>query len=243
MNTVELDLKKMSTPWDEVYAIAGALPATSWVLVGGLMVQAHACLAGMETRVTTDVDVLIDVMSSNANVISVVRGLQELEFVPQEPGLVGAAFHRMKKSELIVDILVAEHLPSRKRQAAKVGKWPILQALGGAQALERRMPVQLISHQEAREIFVPDLLGALILKAAAYSADRRDRARHLQDAALLASLMVDPVVEFERLRGSDSKRIRSIVMPLNDINHSAWQALLPEQRINGLSALKVLSGS
>ena len=51
------------------------------------------------------------------------------------------------------------------------------------------------SHQMApttRAVSVPSAFGALILKAAAYQSDSRDRDRHLQDAALLLAAIDDP---------------------------------------------------
>ena len=47
-------------PWPQAFEIAHELPADRWALVGGLMVQAHALAAGIETtRVTVGVDVAV----------------------------------------------------------------------------------------------------------------------------------------------------------------------------------------
>ena len=241
MSIAEIDVEQMTPPWDEVFKIAGSFRGGSWILVGGLMVQAHAQIAGMESRATTDIDMLVDVMSSNANIGKVVGGLKEMGFVPQEPGLRGAAFHRMRKEELIVDILIAEHLPSRKKEVARVNRWPILETPSGTQALERQMPIHLSFNKELREIFIPDLLGAVILKAAAYGADNRGRTRHLEDAALLASLISDHATELERLQGSDKKRLKVIASALSDENNPAWLKLPEKQRINGMDTLRIFT--
>lgn len=240
-SSMKLNVNKMLPPWNRVYDIAGVLPDDSWLLVGGLMVQAHAQLTGLESRATTDIDMLINVMASNSNISKVVRGLESTGFYAQEPGLRGSPFHRMRKDDLVVDILVAEHLPSRKRDAAKVNNWPIMEAPSGAQAFERQMPVILECGAEHRVIHIPDLLGALILKAAAYGVDRRDGFRHLEDAALLASLITNHATELERLKGSDKKRLRNIAEALRDENNPAWLKLSGELRINGQDTLRILA--
>jgi len=90
---------------------------------------------------------------------------------------------------------------------------------------------------------IPDLLGALILKAAAYASDNRDRGRHLEDAALLLSLIDDPVGEKMRMHGSDSRRLRKLSEALGGVNAEAWLQLPIERRQQGQDNLKILCGS
>lgn len=241
LSSTTLNINTMPPLWNKVYDIAGMLPDNSWLLVGGLMVQVHAQLAGLESRATTDIDMIINVMASSSNIVKVVKGLECMGFSPQEPGLRGSPFHRMRKNDLVVDILVAEHLPSKKRDAAKVNNWRIMEAPSGSQALERQMLVVLEYKEGQRVIHVPDLLGALILKAAAYRADQRDSFRHLEDVALLASLITDHASELGRLKGSDKKRLRNITESLRDKNNPAWLKLSSEIRINGQDTLRILS--
>ena len=111
MQSAELNMDPMVRPWDTVGEISDLIPMESWMLVGGLMTQAHAMLAGYESRATHDINVLIDVMASASNVSYVVKKLQEVGFEPQEPGVRGTAFHRMRRGALIADVLVADHLP------------------------------------------------------------------------------------------------------------------------------------
>lgn len=105
-------------------------------------------------------------------------------FALKEPGLRGTAFHRMTCEARIVGILVADHLPSGKARSAKVNRWPMMEIAGGAQAIERGMDLALAHEDGSIRIRTPDLLGALVLKSAAYCADRRDRHRHLSMASL-----------------------------------------------------------
>lgn len=54
--------------WKTVLDISELVPQDSWMLVGGLMTQVHAGLAGMRSRATDDVDMLVDVLASARNI-------------------------------------------------------------------------------------------------------------------------------------------------------------------------------
>ena len=74
-------------PWPLVVEVATTLPVGSWVLVGGLMVQLHARVAGVDAvRPTEDVDALVDVMAAGVTVSSIADRLRELGFEIVEPG-------------------------------------------------------------------------------------------------------------------------------------------------------------
>jgi len=228
-------------PWDTVVKIADCIKPEKWVLVGGLMVQAHAMIAGRYVRATSDIDMLIDVMADTKNIHTVIYGLESLGFELKEPGLRGTAFHRMMKEELIVDLLIADHLPSNKRRLSVVNRWPMLEVSGGAQAVERKSRLNIFSDGSSVSIITPDLLGALIMKAAAYISDTRDAERHLQDVALLSSLVKDHVAFIDRLHGSDKKRLRAVAAMLKSPNNSAWLLLDPHDRTAGIDTLRILT--
>ncbi|MEG1561520.1 MAG: hypothetical protein RR323_03855, partial [Raoultibacter sp.] len=88
---------------------------------------------------------------------------------------------------------------------------------------------------------IPNLLGALVLKSAAYCADWRDRHRHLDDVALLSSLITDHKEVLDELHGSDRKRLRAAAEALSDPNDSAWMKLNPENQKAGQMTLHILS--
>jgi hypothetical protein len=228
-------------PWDTVINLAEIIDPESWLLVGGLMVQAHAMLAGYESRATSDIDMLIDVMADSTSVRRVIAALESIGFEKQEPGLRGTAFHRLKQGEFVVDVLVADHLPSGKRRSAMVDVWPMMEIPGGAQAIERRMQVTLATATGESTIYTPNLLGSLILKSAAYAADKRDRERHLEDIALLSSLITDHSQVLDELHGSDRKRLRTASAALKNPNHPAWLKLDEVDRERGQETLRILS--
>lgn len=229
------------TPVKMMLDIAEHVPKASWVLVGGLMVQILAGLSGYSSRATKDVDMLIDVMASTNNVYEVISSLKKLGFEPQEPAFKNTAFHRMRKDGFIVDVLIADHLPIRKQNHAKVYRWPLLETPGGAQAIERKMQVDVTTETRSNTIYIPDLLGALVLKSAAYANDKRDRQRHLDDGALIAALIEDHAAEIKRLHGSDKRRIRTLAKALSDSTNPAWLLLSEEMQIKGKDTLRILS--
>lgn len=241
MNIAVYESTEQFKPIEMMLNIAEIASEASWLLIGGLMVQVHAGLAGCTSRATEDVDMLIDVMSSTENINGVVKALEKLDFKPQEPGLRNTAFHRMVKDNFIVDVLIADHLPTGKQKAAKVNRWPILETPGGAQAIERKMPIMVKTEKREQQIFIPDLLGALVLKSAAYTNDRRDRQRHLDDGAFLAALITDHATELKRLHGSDKKRLHVLSEALTDDTNSAWLLLSDEMQIRGKDTLRILT--
>jgi hypothetical protein len=93
----------------------------------------------------------------------------------------------------------------------------------------------------AVDFSVPDELGALVLKCAAYIADSRDRDRHLFDAAVLAACITNHAGERERLTGNDRKRIRHLAEQLKNPQHPAWRPLSSDHQQLGQDTLRILS--
>lgn len=241
MTTARIELGVPAKPWDIVIDVAKSLPLGSWTLVGGLMTKVHALLEGYESRATVDVDMLVDVMSSTANISRVVACLRNLGFKPQEPGFHHSPFYRMTRNADVVDVLLADHLPKSKLQQATFNGWPLMEVAGGAQAQERRIEVEVAYDSGTCQIYVPDRLGAIILKCAAYMNDTRLRERHLEDIALLVSLPFDLAAELDRLHGSDKKRLRAAARALSDSHAPAWMMLPQNLRTQGMDALEVLA--
>lgn len=227
-------------PWPLVVEVAATLPVGSWILVGGLMVQLHARAAGVvEVRPTHDVDALVDVMAAGVSVVAIADLLVSRGFEVVEPGWPDAPVHRLQRSDDVIDILVADHLP--KRSQPRLRRHPVMPADGGAQALARTERVTIDDDGQTVELTVPDLLGALVLKGAAHMVDQREPARHLRDAALLASLITDHRHELTRLQGSDRKRLRHVREALGDPFDDAWLVLPEDARLRGQDTLRILS--
>ncbi|HET9658225.1 MAG TPA: hypothetical protein VFP72_22930 [Kineosporiaceae bacterium] len=105
-------------------------------------------------------------------------------------------------------------MPARGRRTT----WTV-EVPGGTQALQRLELVPV--GYAAREVLVPipNLLGALLLKADATSLHDPDR--HLLDVAFLTSLVIDPLGMCGELTGSDPRRIRAADTHLADADHRA----------------------
>lgn len=235
-------------PWPNVFEVAGVMPGRGWTLVGGLMVQAHALAHDVAVvRPTDDLDLLLDIEVSRSVASDTHRQISSLGYVLQSPldsrSKTSPHYRYLRESTLGVeriDVMVADHAgPSAGRLLQ--GR-PMFAVEGGTQALRRTMTCAIDDGKgRIHELTVPDELGAVVLKGAAYAVDRRDRERHLQDAAVLAACITDHAAELNRLAGSDRKRLRTLAKALADPAHPAWLALDPEQRQAGMDTLRILT--
>jgi hypothetical protein len=121
-------------------------------------------------------------------------------------------------------VLAPDHSPPRWSLRTAAGGTTI-RVEGGHQALERATRLTVVKGGRSAIVPVPDLLGVLVLKAAAWTTDSRDRGRHSGDAAFLASLMTDPLTERTRFAGSDRKRLQRLDSVLHDPDAAEWRAL------------------
>ena len=235
-------------PWPNVFELATALPPDHWTLVGGLMVQAHALGHGIDVvRPTDDLDILLHIEISAAVVSRADRDIAALGYSLQEPADArrqGSPHYRYTRASALgvetIDVMAPEH--ASPRAARRLRGRPMFEVEGGTQALGRTMTYRVVTRVDGVVgISVPDELGALVLKGAAYSVDRRDRDRHLMDAAVLAACISDHATEIGRLGGSDRRRLRTLWRALAEPTHPAWLALDPGHRVAGQDTLRILT--
>ena len=226
-------------PWLRLIEIAEHLPAESWMLVGGLMTQAHSMAAGIAPlRPTHDVDLIIRIGAGHNHVSAVVGGLRDMGYQVHESLSRHAPAHRLIRADRDqVDVAVADHLPPST--VAQIGRRDVFRIPGGTQAAQRVVPLRIAGCGTVGGI--PDQLGALVLKGAAYMADSRDGQRHLADAAALAATITDPIALTQRFKGSDRRRIRTLSKALSNPNHSSWKLLPEERRIDARRTLARLA--
>lgn len=207
-------------PWPLVFEIAEATPRGSWVLVGGLMVHVHALRAGIATmRPTRDVDVLLNV--SVAAATEVAAELIRLGFQTVAPSR-GNPVHRFARNSEVVDVMVARDVRSSTRWRSR----PILRSPGAAQALVRRDTYTFVSDRRHVDVDVPDSVGAMIAKAAAFAVDSRNPQRHLEDLAVLAAATGSArSIDLTELRKKDRRHLSRVVPLLADPGHVAWSVL------------------
>ena len=229
-------------PWPQLVEIVQAIPHTQWTLVGGLMVQLHAAYAGVQvTRATRDVDMLLHIETGAATFNGVQHELERLGYMLREPIGKGPThrFSRADRQAETVDVMVADHLSPRRHP--KVLGRNVFAVPGGTSALNKSVSCEVNTAVGAVMLSIPDVLGALVLKGAAYLEDSRDRERHIDDAAILACALTDPVADRTRMAGSDHKRISALWKALQNLDHRSWIATGTNSR-RGHAALRVLVG-
>ena len=226
--------------WETIVDIGQTLSSDNWMLVAGQMVMLHGLIVGrVMTRASNDIDLLAAVLLPPAKpkLSDCVRTVKELGFQPleaNEPDLLHRFVH--PEDGAIIDILAPDHqswLPITKQPRATV------RIDGGTQALQRAETVHMTKGSRVVEIAVPSLLGALILKAAAFKTEKLRPDRHAADAAFLASLITDPIGVKTQFKGSDYGRILFLDRELADPEHPAWIPL-GEYREDALAVWRIL---
>lgn len=134
----------------------------------------------------------------------------------------------------VTDHLAPKMIPS-------IGGRKPFQVTGGTQALRRTVNCRVtVGGGEHVLISIPNTLGALVLKGAAYQEDSRDAGRHLDDAAVLLATITSPLTLVADMGGSDRSRILILNRALSDAGHGSWKVLDLADRARGISNLAVL---
>jgi hypothetical protein len=216
----------LDTLWELVLDIAERVAPDRWALIGGQMVMLHGLVAGrVATRASQDVDVLADLLTDPAGLSRCVRVVRDLDLRPESDSAGRVYRFRRPADNATADVLAPDHTPPR--WSLRTAGGDTIRVEGGRQALQRTVPVTVRKGRRSAVVPVPDLLGALVLKAAAWATDPRDRERHSGDAAFLAGLMTDPLAERARFVGSDRKRLLRLDEVLGDRAAPEWRALGP----------------
>ncbi len=209
--------------WGTLLELADAkLP--DWTLIGGQMVLLHALEHGAEpTRLSTDLDVLVNARVVSDAVRDFVRELESLGFNLTGSSPEGIA-HRYERGRASIDVLA----PDGVGQRADLTTTPpgrTIQVPAGTQALARTelLPVEFadVSGLVPR----PSLLGAIICKAAAVSVDDAPNAQRL-DLAVLLSLVANPAAMARQLTRKDRARLRDVA-DIVDPDHEVWTHMEP----------------
>ncbi|MBO1268591.1 hypothetical protein [Arthrobacter cavernae] len=231
------------TPWPQCVELARTLPSTQWTLVGGLMVQLHAAAAGLAvSRPTADVDIVLHIETGAAATSSVVAVLSKLGYTLQQSIDDDAPAHRFVRGAQQIDVMIADHLAPAK--IPRLGGRRPFQIPGGTQALQRTVNCRMTADDDGPVLVsIPNPLGALVLKGAAYREDSRDKDRHLDDAVVLCATIRNPLVTVGLMKGSDKSRVLSLHRVLSDDGHRSWQLLEPAERIIAMDALRILAAN
>ncbi|MFD1376745.1 hypothetical protein ACFQ4U_10470 [Micrococcus antarcticus] len=246
--SVELPAGGWLAPWPQCLELSHAFDTSKWTLVGGLMVQLHAAIAKVPAiRPTTDVDLVLHVETGAVSGPEVSHTLSQLGYELQLPLHKDSPAHRFIRQrdglKETVDVMVADHGISKP--PLTIGGREPFQVSAGTQALKRTANCQILDDEGTviSTLSIPSPLAALVLKGAAYREDTRDRDRHLEDAALLSTIISDPLAVVPELQGSDRSRIIGLNKHLSDLNHPAWARIEEDRRRDGHYALDILSSN
>lgn len=229
--------------------LASVFSHERWTLIGGLMVQLHAVHHRVGIiRPTNDVDIVLHVETSRGVPGAAASALESLGYrlLPSIDPRTNTA-HRFVRGDArvdlvtsaadTIDVLMADHAAPRVEE--KLQGRVMVRIEGGTPALRRTINTRLrLDGDQATTISVPSAFGALILKAAAFQTDTRDRSRHLYDAAALLCCIDDPYREREQFAGSDRGRLTLLEHSLPP-EHPAWQRLPREARTQGQATLRL----
>ncbi len=195
-------------PWPRVFELAEALDGCQWVLVGGLMVQTHAFVHNVETtRVTTDVDAATRIEAGSPNYTAAAASVLALGY---EVDTNTERAYRFRRGDDVVDLMAPDHMHPPPRYAGR----DVMLVEAGTQAMDRATPIEFQHGSATSSILVPNLHGALVLKAAAYLVDQRERDRHLLDAITLLACISDTSAIVANLAGSDRSRLTHLLNAL-----------------------------
>lgn len=204
-------------PWPAAFEVAAALAPSSWTLVGGLMVQLHAHLAGVTPpRATRDVDAALHLETGVHTYPAAAVALQGIGY---EHDTDTKYAYRFRRCNDVVDLMAADHLAPEFRPRFR-GRG-VLPLGAGTQALRRTVNVDVRTADHRVRLSLPNVHGALVLKAEAHRQDSRDPDRHLQDGIVLLACVDDADAIIQDLEGSDRKRLLHLIHQL-EVRPLVW---------------------
>jgi hypothetical protein len=183
-----------------------------WTLIGGQLVHLHCVERGQSrVRPTNDADTVIDVRADQTILRTVTKTLVGLGFTSTGVSAEGRQ-HRWVRGLASIDVLLPDGVGERASERPGVTGSPTLSTAGGTQALQRTDTVAVAV--DGREGFVrrPNLVGALVVKAAAHTnVGDLDVRRHRRDFVALAELVTAGDFAGESLTPKDRQRLSAIV--------------------------------
>lgn len=205
--------------WDTILDLSAMLDDRSWVLVGGDAVTAHVLAHGADPDLVCHTADLAGRLVTTAGAMpAAVLALRDLGFAAVDAR--GASEFRFS------------------RPAERVGSPPetwtvhvcgVTALRGGDQALQRLVPRTASRGARTRDVPVPGLLGALVYEAAQFARSTTEPFVHARNAALLASLLDNPVSMRDELTPADRRLLRCLDAAVGLRSHHIW-GRLPRDR-------------
>ncbi|CAN5419270.1 hypothetical protein BH23ACT6_BH23ACT6_23820 [soil metagenome] len=185
---------------------------SEWTLIGGQLVHLHCAERGVTpTRSTIDVDTVVNIRASRMKLATFTGALKDLGFTPEISG--DGIQHRWCRDKAQIDVLIPEGVGERAAARIGAGGAPTISAPGTTQALTRSEPVIVLAEGRTGTVLRPNLVGALVGKAAARTEVTSDRAsaRHCTDFVVLATLVSARDFREAELVRKDRRRLRKML--------------------------------
>ena len=217
--------------WVAISELAEAFSPETWMVVGGQMVVIHATRVGIAMpRVTTDVDVVIDVRAKRRVHAERLSGwLVEQGFAIERND---EGTDRYRRGNARIDLLAPDNLGEPPVRTTDAGR--ILPAPGSTNALKRSGFIRVELGDGLRtKVRCPTAFGALMAKAEACVKIQESpsrRLRHQQDIVTLAGVVAIEGYEDDR-SVNERRRFDEATTPmLDDSSHEAWFGASPDAR-------------
>jgi len=212
---VPVSVAERDEHWDTILDLSAMLDDGSWVLVGGDAVTAHVLAHDSDPELVCHTADRAGRLVTTADAMpAAVLALRDLGFVPVNAR--DAPEFRFSR-------------PAEDRRSAHE-TWTVhvcgVTALrGGDQALRRRVPRRASRGARTPDVPVPGLVGALVYEAAQFARNTTEPFVHARNAALLASLIDNPVAVREELTPGDRRLLRSLDAAAGLRAHHIWGRL------------------
>jgi predicted nucleotidyltransferase len=232
---IDLDSALVAEPklWRVLLQIANQLDPDDWVLVGGQMVALHGYIHGIvPPRTSEDIDLVANVLVRSASLQNCVLAAESINLTAR-PSLTGKRLQRFEGDRIRVDLLIPDHLPRHLVPRLR-GHRPV-SITGGQRALNRAHQIRVRLGDLLATVVLPDIRGAIVLKARASVTDNRDAERHGSDIAFLCSLIDDPRRIAADLDIKERRYLRKVQLPTNPRQHP-WVLLDPLTRADASEA-------
>jgi hypothetical protein len=214
--------------------------ADGWCLVGGQMVHL-LCVerAFTPVRPTDDGDVVLDVRAHPHVLRDFTQALVEAGFASAGETLEGHQ-HRWVRDRASIDVLIPQGV-GRAASRTGVTGGTTLATPGAQQAITRSERVTVQVDDTTGGVRRPNMLGALVAKAAAFSVPNDSaKERHLTDFAVLAAI----AQRSDRIAEQNTVRDRAYLLPMLSTlakSRSLWASIPGADR--GIRALTALTAS
>lgn len=175
--------------WHALFEVAKLVP-DHWCVVGGQMVHLICWELGIAPRrATVDVDAGLDVRGEPQILLQFTEALRIIGFEVAGTSAQGYQ-HRWLRGLAQIDVLIPVDLGEFADQRRGAGGGTTIASHGTQQALDRSQTVAVRVGGHSGLVRRPNLIGALVCKAAALmNAGDSGKERHIEDFALLASAL------------------------------------------------------